>query len=186
MKLIEPIVGQLVTLRTAEEKDAEYTLQIRSDSEKTKYLTQFEGTKESQIAWIKSEIESPDDCFCIVEDKAGRPIGTYGFEAYDPIAKTAVTSHALLFGTPMHNSEAMFLLHKYLFEVLSIEDAVTYILEENKASRGVIFRFGGKEVSREYDSSHHMDLVRIDILRDDFNRANEKFINLVNRFAGRM
>ena len=86
----------------------------------------------------------------------------------------------------MHNSEAMFLLHKYLFEVLSIEDAITYILEENKASRGVIFRFGGKEVSRKYDPTHHMDLVRIDIQRDDFNQASGTFTKLVNRFAGRM
>lgn len=186
MKLKEPIVGQLVILRTAEERDAEYTLRIREDGEKTKYLTQFKGTIQSQIAWIKNEIESPNDCFCIVEDKTGRPIGTYGFEAYDPAMKTAVTSHALLFGTPMHNSEAMFLLHKYLFEVLSIEDAITYILEENKASRGVIFRFGGKEVSRKYDPTHHMDLVRIDIQRDDFNQASGTFTKLVNRFAGRM
>ena len=44
MIIENPIIGNLVTLRSVRIDDAEYTFKIRQDKEKTRYLHAVEGT----------------------------------------------------------------------------------------------------------------------------------------------
>ena len=48
MAITKPILGKWITLRCAEESDAEFTLAIRNDLKLTKFIPKVNGDIESQ------------------------------------------------------------------------------------------------------------------------------------------
>lgn len=180
------IIGKTVNLRTAEPKDAEYTLSIRMSGHKTQYLNSFTGSLESQKRWIQEKIDSEDACFCIAELKDGTPIGTYGFEELNQTTRSADTGHALLLGNMIQNSEAVFLLYQYMFNVLNLKVVTTDILEQNNASIGITKRFGGIKTSECYSDLHKMKLLHFEITSEAFAEKEKVFNELLERFGDRI
>lgn len=72
------IEGRYVDLRSVEEGDAEFTLEIRQDPEFTRFLPRIENTLEQQKNWIQHQRNKEGDYFFVVQNKAGERIGTIG------------------------------------------------------------------------------------------------------------
>ena len=63
MAITKPILGKWITLRCAEESDAEFTLAIRNDLKLTKFIPKVNGDIESQKYWIRKQREKYGDYF---------------------------------------------------------------------------------------------------------------------------
>ena len=72
------IAGKNIQLRTAEISDAEFILQLRTQSDKTKYLSQVENDLAKQQAWLlayKQKEQNGEEYYFVIESKAGEKLG---------------------------------------------------------------------------------------------------------------
>lgn len=72
-------LGDKINLRTVEEKDAEFILQLRNKKELKKYISDTNISLEQQKEWIKNykiREENGREFYFIVEDKNKIPCGT--------------------------------------------------------------------------------------------------------------
>ena len=72
------IAGKNIQLRTAEIEDAEFVLEIRTNSEKTKYLSQVEKDLAKQQAWLrdyKRKEQNGDEFYFVIESKKSEKFG---------------------------------------------------------------------------------------------------------------
>lgn len=77
MAITKPILGKWITLRCAEESDAEFTLAIRNDLKLTKFIPKVNGDIESQKYWIRKQREKYGDYFFIIENKSHNSCWNY-------------------------------------------------------------------------------------------------------------
>ena len=180
----EKLAGKLVSLRTIEETDAEYTYRIRQDKEKTKYLHEVNGTVEDQRQWIRKSRDSADEYTFLVEDKQEKPLGMYGL--YHVHGDEAEIGRALMFGNSIQDSEAAVLLHDFAFYVCKIKTLHVDIFMENKPSIGMTLRLGGKEVGRCFDGEFNMTNIEYLITLETYEPCREKVTKLIERFSSRV
>ncbi|MFT4693839.1 MAG: RimJ/RimL family protein N-acetyltransferase [Francisella sp.] len=72
------IYGKNINLRTVEEKDAEFILDLRQNENKNKYLSKTSVSIESQIAWIESYKEkekNKKEFYFVIESKSQDKLG---------------------------------------------------------------------------------------------------------------
>jgi len=62
--------------RNAVVKDADFILSLRSDKEKSKYLSQTPAELSHQIAWLIDYAGKSDQAYFIIETKEREPLGT--------------------------------------------------------------------------------------------------------------
>ena len=68
------ILGKNIQLRTAEISDAEFILELRTQTEKTKYLSQVENDLAKQQAWLKSykqKEQNDEEYYFVIESQTG-------------------------------------------------------------------------------------------------------------------
>lgn len=82
MKQIQPMIrraelvrGDTLTFRDASVADAEFILSLRSDKEKSRYLSATSDHIEAQRAWLEAYAKSEGQAYFIIEHD-GEPIGT--------------------------------------------------------------------------------------------------------------
>lgn len=72
------ILGKNIQLRTAEIDDSEFILELRTQTEKTKYLSQVDNDLAKQQAWLKSykqKEQNGEEYYFIIESKLGEKLG---------------------------------------------------------------------------------------------------------------
>ena len=175
--------GKLVNLRSVEERDAEFTYQIRQNKEKTKFLHAVTGTIEDQRQWIHSQRERKGDYFFIAEDKNGNPIGTDGVLNIEN--NTGEVGRLLSLGTPLQSSETALLTFGFAFDICMLEYVRIYMTQENIPSLGFNLRMGAKEVNRVYDSELGHTIINLTVQKEDFYKSREKINKLIDRFGAR-
>src|SRR5690606_12411597 len=75
------VVGKTLAFRNAEVKDAAFILSLRTDAEKSRYLSAVSGELAEQEAWLERYAEADDQAYFIIEYQ-DEPIGTV--RLYDP------------------------------------------------------------------------------------------------------
>jgi len=68
--------GKTLVFRNAEVLDAEFILSLRSDSNKSRYLSQTSSEFSTQVAWLNDYAEKTDQAYFIIESKDGEKLGT--------------------------------------------------------------------------------------------------------------
>lgn len=68
------VVGKTLTFRDAEVADAPFILSLRTDAEKSRYLSTVSGELADQQAWLERYAKSDDQAYFIIEHQ-GEPIG---------------------------------------------------------------------------------------------------------------
>lgn len=72
------ITGKTIALRTAEISDAEFILQLRTQSDKTQFLSQVENDLAKQQAWLKAykhKEKNGEEYYFVIESKTGESLG---------------------------------------------------------------------------------------------------------------
>ncbi len=177
--IIEAMKGNWVCLRCADKEDVDFTLAIRDDVEKNRFLTKFHNTKAEQAAWIEQQRLAVDSCFLVIENLAGKPLGTIGFCNFDFVNNICECGHYVSWGMPMENVEANLLMLDYLFNVSKISKSYIYVYPENKQVVSLNQRFGYKFVKEETMGNGDLGL-RFELESEQYNVQRKKIVALLD------
>lgn len=127
------IAGQYVKLRSIQLDDAEYSMRIRQDEEKNKFLHTVSTDVAKQRSWIEAQQKRAGDYFFIVESLDGkRKFGTVG--VYNIQGKEGHLGRLLMFGNPFQTFEACILAMQFAYDTLGLEVMHGDVHVDNKAS----------------------------------------------------
>ncbi len=124
--------GKYVKLRSIELSDAEFSMKIRQDKKKTKYLHVVEASVEKQIEWIKKQRKMEGDYFFITESLSDEGIGTLGI--YDIKKKVGHLGRLLMVGNPFQTFEAIILAMHFAYDILDLDELYGDVQVENTPS----------------------------------------------------
>lgn len=173
------IKGRYVLLRSIEEKDAEFSMLIRQDNEKTKYLHPVDANIEKQTEWIRNQRTEEGDYFFIVEDLDGRCVGTVGI--YDINGSVGHLGRLLMIGNPFQTFEAVILSMRFAFDALGLEELYGDVHVDNTASMNISeavgFHFGEPIYEKELDRWAKYGKA----YKNEFSQYEEEIRNMIYR-----
>lgn len=174
------ISGKFVSLRSAEVKDAEVTLKLRLNPEKTKFLRKLEYNVEKQKQWIRKQRDLYGDYFFVVEDRlSSKVIGTMGIS--EILFDRGHIGRLLMYGNALQSYEAYLLLSKFGFEQIKLEELYGDIDIKNKSAMKFSKMFGFQYGSPVYDPDLDRDVCWGRVFKEDFYSYVQKIEKLIYR-----
>jgi len=173
--------GKHTILKSVAEEDAAIICELRNKSSNNKYLSSNAPIQASQqLAWIKNYLLQPDGVYFIITDNFFAPIGTislYNLQNGNAEFGRYICENAL------QAIEAEYLLLKYGFEEMGLENIYCKTVCENQKVWKQHLRFGFNEVGFELDSRINKEVVKQSISKSEFQNFDYSNItNLINRF----
>lgn len=181
----EEIVGRTVRLRSVTEDDAEVTLRMRTDPEKTRYVHSVPGDIDSQKAFIRSQMAKEGDYLFLVETLCGEPIGMKGVYNLDPAANSVETGRFISYGSQIQSIEALLLSFDFAFDILGVQKIHMSVLSDNTNMKGIQERFGVTVTEVEENPEFHCDNINSVLTREAYMQTRPRIITLIERFANR-
>jgi len=164
--------GKNIIMRTVDTDDAEFVYTLRSNQEKTKYLSKVDATVESQREWIKKYKEreaKKEEFYFIIESKEKKPLGLvrmYDFKGdsfcwgswiiKDDAPKTTAIESALQ-------------IYEFAFKELGFEQSHFDVRKENTKVIAFHKRFGAKIVD-ENEIDYFFNFTR-----NDYEKSRQKY-----------
>ena len=145
-------LGDKVTLRIIEEKDAEFILQLRNKEELKKYISETNISLEQQKEWIKKykerEIKNKEFYF-IIENKNKIPCGTV--RIYDIKENSCTWGSFILDKTRPEGAsyETILLSTNFIKYVLGIKNIYLDVRKENLKAIHIYEKFGFKRIKED-------------------------------------
>lgn len=173
------IKGRYVLIRSITEDDADFSLAIRQDKEKTKFLHQVDNNLEKQTQWIKKQRLAEGDYFFIAETFDGKKLGTVG--VYDIHENVGHLGRLLMVGNPFQTFEAMLLSMKFAYEVLRLNELFGDVHVDNSASMNISEAFGFHFKEAEYDEELDRWVKYGTSYREEFPDYEQKISALIYR-----
>ncbi len=127
--------GRYVQIRSITEDEAQFSVDIRQDKEKNKFLHIVEANVEKQIAWIRKQQSAEGDYFFVAETLDGKKVGTVGI--YDIKGKTGHLGRLLMIGNPFQTFEAVLLSMKFAYDTLGLEELYGDVHVDNTPSLNI-------------------------------------------------
>lgn len=179
----EPLAGNWVRLRIAEESDAEFTLAIRQEGVNTEHMPKLTVNMEQQRTWLKAQKESNDCYFFVVERLNGERIGT--FSLYNIRGSQAETGRLILQGNQMETVETCVLFHDFVFGKAGITYVSSEIEADNIPAMGLSLRFGGEKEGEFYNEKTGKRICKMSATRETYTAKSIQLKKLLARYAGR-
>lgn len=179
------IQGLTVRMRSIEEKDAEVSLKMRMDPQKSQFIHKDKGTVEDQRKYIIWQRNAPGDYYFVIEDLLGNPIGLKGLSNYDSLKKQVETGRFVGFGSQVQNMEALKLGFDFAFNVLHVDKVLMSALENNKGMLSIQKRFGVKFTHRFHEEGMEFDNICSVLTKEAYATSKPRIEALIVRFAGR-
>jgi RimJ/RimL family protein N-acetyltransferase len=171
------IEGRFVTLKSVTIEDAEFTLEIRQDSEISKYLPRINNTLQQQINWINKQRSKSNDYFFVVWDKHDNRIGTISI--YDIESEYAEGGRLTMRGNAFQCIEAQLLCFRFAFVELKLNYVVSYIFVDNERALRFNKQFGG--IIQDIVNKEGHEQYKVINNRADFFHYEEKIKSLMYR-----
>lgn len=141
--------GRTLVLRDAGVDDAAFILALRTDAEKSRYLSRVTGEVQSQIDWLRAYRQGGGQAYFIIEDEAGQALGTV--RLYDEqgcsfcwgswILSAQAPSHAAI--------ESALMVYAYAIDVLGFSSAHFQVSQGNERVWRFHERFGAVRVGAD-------------------------------------
>lgn len=170
--------GRFVTLRSVEEKDAEFTLALRQDPNLTKFLPKLNISLEQQTAWIRKQRELEGDYYFVVENKKGNKIGVIG--VYNVVGDCAETGRIAMIGNAFESIEAQLLSFDFAFDILGLEKTVNYVMADNIHALRFSQMFGSQSSKPFKDSDGNMRIDGV-ITKVSYLKSKDRIIKMLYR-----
>lgn len=181
--VVETIEGKLIRLRTADDEDAEFTLNARNIESNTRYMPKVSVTLEQQHGWIRAQRDVKDSVFFVVERKNGERIGT--FSLYNITKNKAESGRMIIRGNQIETVETILLFHDFAFFQENLPCVYSEIDENNKPAIGIARSVGATNTGRADESNPDNHLVIYTLIKADYEKARGKLAAIVERFASR-
>ena len=172
------IEGRFVDLRLATVEDAEFTRNIRLDSDFAKFFPPFNNTIEQQRKWIEELQTKEGDYFFVVWDKKGERIGT--ISVYGIVDTCCETGRLAIKGNAFQSIEAQMLAFKFAFNNLGMDTVVGYIFADNERAIRFNKQFGCILDEPEMHDNGHM-MVKATYTKEAVEKATEPIKKMMYR-----
>ena len=141
------IQGRTLRFRDAIEDDAKFILTLRTDSQKSRYLSATDSDIGQQKAWLNNYVNLTDQAYFIIEDFESRPLGTV--RLYDAQGKSFCWgSWILKEGAPQSAAiESALMVYSYAIEHLGFSAAHFDVRIANESVWRFHERFGAKRIA---------------------------------------
>ncbi|MGN0605346.1 MAG: GNAT family N-acetyltransferase [Oscillospiraceae bacterium] len=181
MVMKNPVEGKKIRIRSANENDAEFTLNIRNQE---KYMPKLNVDLETQKKWINEQAKMSDSYFVVIERISGEKIGV--FSIYNICGNEAETGRLVLKGNQIETIETMLLFHDYVYENIGVEKLYSYIEAENMAAVGLALRLGSKKISYYIDCKTNRKFIKVCNFKEDYySKSRNNLFRLIERFGER-
>jgi RimJ/RimL family protein N-acetyltransferase len=157
--------------RDANQDDASFILKLRTDSQKSRYLSATDADLEKQKAWLNHYADQTDQAYFIIENLEGVPLGTV--RLYDAQGNSFCWgSWVLKDGAPQAAAiESALMVYAYAVDYLKFEAAHFDVRKGNESVWRFHERFGAKKVgSTELDYLYTIDLNTISQARKKYSK----------------
>jgi RimJ/RimL family protein N-acetyltransferase len=164
------VQGKSLSFRNVVVNDAEFILSLRTDAEKSRYLSSVTGALSDQQAWLHRYSQKEDQVYFII-DYMGEPIGTV--RLYDPQgASFCWGSWVLSDKRPSHAAiESALMVYSYALDHLGFEKAHFDVRKGNIRVWQFHERFGALRVEEsEMDFFYQIDRAAINVSRKRYHR----------------
>ena len=141
--------GKFVSLRSVEESDAEFILNVRNDPRISKYLPPLNVTLEQQREWISKQRADNESYYFVLETPQGNSIGT--LSVYNIEGNHAESGRSCCIGEPYHSIEANTLLTDFTFKTLKLDYIIVWVYEDNKPVISLNQSLGCEWVEKKVD-----------------------------------
>ncbi len=140
------IKGKTLTFRDVMVDDADFILSLRTDQQKSRYLSTTSSDSNKQRLWLDSYSVADDQAYFIIEFN-GEPIGTV--RLYDARQNSFCWgSWILKAGSPKHAAiESALMVYAYAVEHLSFQSAHFDVRKGNESVWLFHERFGARRIS---------------------------------------
>ena len=146
----QKIVGKNLIFRNVSELDARFILSLRTDKEKSKFLSKTPNDLLAQIEWLeKYATKNIGEAYFIIETKDASPIGTV--RIYDEILESfSWGSWILSKDAPLSAGiESALMIYEYGINNLNFQSAHFEVLKENVAVWEFHERFGALKTNED-------------------------------------
>lgn len=164
------VVGKTLSFRDASLDDAAFILSLRTDTEKSRYLSAVSGELAEQQAWLERYAQADNQAYFIIENQ-GALIGTV--RLYDPQGESFCWGSWILHSSrPSHAAmESALMVYAYAIDHLGFTAAHFDVRKGNERVWRFHERFGAKRVAEnEIDYFYIMDYKAIDFSRKHYQR----------------
>ncbi|NOT85555.1 MAG: GNAT family N-acetyltransferase [Methylococcaceae bacterium] len=156
------ILGRTLIFRDANEHDAAFILELRTDSQKSRYLSATTADLEKQKTWLNLYSKQNDQAYFIIENLQGEPLGTV--RLYDAQGHSFCWgSWILKVGAPSTAAiESSLMVYAYAIDHLKFQSAHFDVRKGNETVWRFHERFGAMRVdATELDYLYRISDERI-------------------------
>lgn len=173
------VVGKTLNFRNAAVDDAAFILALRTDSEKSRYLSAVSGELAEQVAWLERYAHMDNQAYFIIEYQ-GNPIGTV--RLYDPQSESFCWgSWILLSSRPSQAAmESALMVYAYAIDHLGFKAAHFEVRKGNERVWQFHERFGAVRTSEtELEYHYQIEAAAIAASRTRYRRFLESSVTVV-------
>ena len=159
--------GDTLVFRDAQVADAEFILSLRTDAEKSRYLSATVADVEAQRQWLQKYASSSGQAYFIIEYE-GQPIGTV--RLYDQRgASFSWGSWILMEGRPRHAAmESALMVYSFAIDFLGFAACHFEVMKGNERVIQFHQRFGAERVG-ENEDTYFFEIER-NVIRSSLSR----------------
>lgn len=162
------IKGESLVLRNVVVADAAFILSLRTDPQKSRYLSEVSDDLDAQVAWIRGYEKRDTEAYFIIEDFHGVPLGTV--RIYDARGESFCWGSWILLGGASSSAaiESALMVYTYAIESLGFLCAHFQVRKDNERVWKFHERFGAErttENAMEYEYRLSNAAIEISINR---------------------
>jgi RimJ/RimL family protein N-acetyltransferase len=164
------VVGKTLNFRNATVDDAAFILSLRTDAEKSRYLSVVSGELAEQEAWLERYAHADDQAYFIIEYQ-GTPIGTV--RLYDPQGESFCWGSWILHSSRPSQSamESALMVYAYAVDHLGFKAAHFEVRKGNERVWQFHERFGAVRTSEtELEYHYKIEAAAIAASRSRYRR----------------
>ena len=164
------VVGKTLTFRNATADDAAFILSLRTDVEKSRYLSAVSSDLAEQQAWLERYSKAQDQAYFIIEHQ-NAAIGTV--RLYDPQGESFSWGSWILHSSrPSHAAmESALMVYAYAVDHLGFSSAHFDVRKGNERVWQFHERFGAVRIGEsELDFLYRIDSIAITASRQHYSR----------------
>ncbi len=171
-----------VTVRKPEPRDVDALLPIKNDPEIAAHLagTTRAWSRDDLIRWVERHRSAPDEAFFVIADEHDRAIGHVALYRIDPEVGSAefgiLLGDKAVWGQGVGTLITRFAI-EYGFDVLGLRRIFLEVIETNARASHVYEKLGfvveGRLREHQFKNGHHVDVIVMGLLREEYRRAPE-------------
>lgn len=172
------VMGKTLNFRNVQIHDAGFILSLRTDKEKSRYLSSVSGDLDEQRAWLERYSKDDSQVYFIIEYQ-GEAIGTV--RLYDPQGSSFCWGSWILVNSrPKHAAmESALMVYAYAVDHLGFTAAHFDVRKGNERVCQFHERFGAVRVDEtEEDYFYHLDQTAINNSRRRYRRFLEDSVKV--------